>query len=229
MQRLLLFLFFWIPLCLYAQTDDSTTVLDSSYLEDQFYIGITYNFLLNRPEGVTEQNLSYGLQTGFIKDIPLNADRTVALGIGLGYAFNSYYTNLLVSELDNDFGYTIIGSDIDFRRNKVETHLVEMPLELRWRNSTETDYKFWRIYTGLRLGYVVGGRSKFVSDEETVSFFNTDIRDFHYGLTLSFGYNTFNIHAYYALNNFFNDDVQITDGEVIEVRPLRIGIIFYIL
>ncbi|MEK6152107.1 porin family protein [Flavobacteriaceae bacterium 3-367] len=228
-QRMFLVLLVGSILCSNAQENEQTGLVDTSYLEDQFYIGLTYNFLSNKPDNVSERNLSYGLQLGFIKDMPINTRRNIALGLGLGYAVNSYYTNLLATESGDGFVYTILESGADFNRNKVETHLVEMPLEFRWRTSTPLDYKFWRVYTGVKLAYVVGGRSKFVSELQNTSFFNTDLRKFHYGLTLNFGYNTFNVHAYYALNKLFEDDVQITDGTAIEVRPLRIGIIFYIL
>ncbi len=209
--------------------EQEAPVWDSSYLEDQFYVGLTYNFLLDIPEDITQQNFSYGLQTGFIKDIPINASRTNAIGIGLGYAVNSYYTNLRATETADGIQYSVLNNDVSFRRNKVETHLIEMPIELRWRNSNVTSHRFWRVYTGVKLSYVVGGRSKFVTNEFKDSFYNTDIRSFQYGITLNFGYNTFNIHTYYALNNLFNDGISITDGDTIGLRPLRIGVIFYIL
>jgi len=229
MVRFLPFLLFATSFALSAQPNSGTYLEDSNYLEDQFYIGITYNFLFNKPEGVAQRNLSYGLQGGFIKDIPLNTRRNVAFGIGLGYAVNSYYTDLLVSESGDEFQYTLLGNTASYKRNKIETHLIEMPIEFRWRNSNATDYKFWRIYTGIKLGYVVGSRSKFVSNSGKLSFYNTDVENFHYGLTMNFGYNTFNIHAYYALNNLFKDGTITTEGDPITFTPLRIGIIFYIL
>jgi hypothetical protein len=206
-----------------------STGLDSNYLEDQFYVGLTYNFMVKKPQGITQRSLSYGLMGGFIKDIPLNRRRNVAVGIGLGYAVNSYYTNLRVEETDAGLSYTILDSSTPFRRNKLETHLIEMPLEFRWRNSTATSYKFWRIYTGLKLGYIVGSRSKFVADTFKDSFYNTETRNFRYGLILNFGYNTFNIHAYYALNQLFEEGTLTRDAQNVDFTPLRIGLIFYIL
>ena len=210
--------------------------LDSKYLEDQFYVGITYNFLLNKPGNVTQRNLSYGLQGGFIKDLPINKERTKAFGIGLGYAFNSYYSDMLAMELNGDIVYLDVDDrdDIGSKRNKVETHLVEMPIEFRWRNSTPEEYRFWLIYAGLKLGYVFGARSKFIPADANevfnrkIAFYNTDVRKFHYGLTFNFGWNTFNLHIYYSLNNLFNDGVML-GTETIDLKPLRIGFIFYIL
>ena len=203
--------------------------VDLNYLEDQFYVGLTYNFILNKPADINQQNLSYGLQLGFIKDLPLNSSRTFAIGVGLGYAVNSYYTNLEIVELTNDFQYGIVGSDLGAKRNKLETHLLEIPIEFRLRNSTPTEYKFWRFYLGAKLGYAFGSRSKLVTDIGKDSFYVTDVEKFRYGLMANFGYNTFNIHVYYALNNLFKDGLSLDTGQDLTFTPLRIGFIFYIL
>ena len=201
------------------------SIANTRYFEDQFYIGLSYNFILNPPEGSSQRNLSYGLQAGVIKDIPLNRSGTKAIGIGAGLALNSYYSNLVANLSDNVISYSI---DDDITRSKLETHLLEFPLEFRWRNSTIDEYKFWRIYGGIKAAYIVGARSKFDSEEISEGFKNTDLAKFQYGLTLSFGYNTFNLHAYYALTELFNGDASV-NGEVLQYKPLRIGLVFYIL
>jgi hypothetical protein len=203
--------------------------VDLNYLEDQFYVGLTYNFILNKPADVNQQNLSYGFQLGFIKDLPLNTSRTFAIGLGLGYAVNSYYTNLKIEEFGNVFQYGILESDLGAKRNKLETHLLEIPIEIRLRNSTPTEYKFWRLYLGAKLGYAFGSRSKLVTDSGKGSFYVTDVDKFRYGLMANFGYNTFNIHVYYALNNLFKDGLILDTGQDLTFTPLRIGFIFYIL
>lgn len=219
-----------IILCSFMASAQETPVpADDKYLEDQFYIGLTYNLLLNKPPSVTQQNLSYGLLAGFIKDIPLNEQRNFAVGVGLGYAVSSYYSNILATETPDGITYSVIDGDFAYKRNKIETHVVEMPLELRWRNSTATEHRFWRIYTGFKLGYIVGTRSKIVTESYKDSFYNRDTRNFRYGLMLNVGYNTFNIHIYYALNDFFEDSTTLDTGESLSLTPLSIGIIFYIL
>lgn len=201
------------------------TVPYSRYFEDQFYLGLSYNFILNHPEGSNQRNLSYGLQGGIIKDIPLNRKGTKAIGIGAGLALNSYYSNLVADISGDDITYSI---NDDITRSKLETHLLEFPLEFRWRNSTAKEYKFWRIYGGIKAAYILGARSKYDLDDVSEGFNNTDLTKFQYGLTLSFGYNTFNLHAYYALTELFNGNALV-NGETLQYRPLRIGLIFYIL
>lgn len=201
------------------------SINDTRYFEDQFYLGLSYNFILNHPVGSNQRNLSYGLQAGVIKDIPLNRRGTKAIGIGAGLALNSYYSNLVADISGDDISYSI---NDDITRSKLETHLVEFPLEFRWRNSTAEDYKFWRVYGGIKAAYVLGARSKYDLGDISEGFKNTDLTKFQYGLTLNFGYNTFNLHAYYALTELFNGNASV-NGEVLQYRPLRIGLIFYIL
>ncbi len=198
---------------------------DERYFEDQFYIGLSYNFILNHPEASNQRNLSYGLQAGIIKDLPLNRSGTKAIGIGAGMALNSYYSNLVADISDDEISYSI---NDDITRSKLETHLLEFPLEFRWRNSTAEEYKFWRIYGGIKAAYVLGARSKYDLDDISEDFKNTDLTKFQYGLTLSFGYNTFNVNAYYSLTELFDGNASV-NGEVLQYRPLRIGLIFYIL
>lgn len=212
-----------------GQVLESNQNVDRKYLEDQFYLGLTYNIALALPNDVSQRNLSYGLQGGFIKDIPLNWNRTFGLGIGLGYGINSFYTNLLASRRGEDIEYTVLDNDSDFKRNKVATHLLEMPIQFRWRNSTPEEYKFWRVYAGMKIGYVIDSRSKFVTSTEKTVFVNKDIREFQYGLTLNVGYNTFNFHIYYALSSLFKDGIMEQSGETINIKPLKVGLIFYIL
>ncbi|MEX0274104.1 MAG: porin family protein [Flavobacteriaceae bacterium] len=201
--------------------------VDDTYLEDQFYLGASYNIWAQKPSGVAQSNFPYGLFGGIIKDMPLNKRRTMGLGVGLGYAMNSYYSNLRAVESNGEINYSIDTSD-GFKRSKMETHLVEMPIEFRFRTSTPEDHRFWRLYVGPKIGYVFTARSKFITDTEKDIFTNTDIQKFQYGLALNVGYNTFTIHAYYALSDFFEDGT-VMDGAPLEVRPLRVGLIFYIL
>lgn len=225
MPKVLLFLLL-LPILCGAQELD---LPDDKYLEDQFYLGLTYNIILNRPENINQRNLSYGLNGGFIKDIPFNSDRTFGLGIGVGYGINSYYTNLIASETDLGIAYTLPGEGVDLNRNKLETHSIEFPIEIRWRNSTAGSHRFWRIYAGAKLGYIFSGRSKVVTDNGKSSFENPHIQDFQYGIMLNVGYNTFNFHAYYGLNEILDPDLATFNGEPIRFKALRLGVIFYIL
>ncbi len=233
MRRILSILLFIAPFIGISQSNviipSKDAESDAKYLEDQFYIGVTYNLLLNRPSGVSQNNLPFGIQLGYIKDIPMNKKRNIGIGIGLGYNFNSYFNNLRATEENGTITYQVIDEDTQFNRNKISTHVLEVPIEFRWRTSTPDSYKFWRIYGGVRLGYVFANVSKFVSDTENVSFTNDDVERFQYDLYLSMGYNTWNFYASFALNNILENNVVTLEGETISFNALKVGLIFYLL
>ncbi|WP_345168755.1 porin family protein [Algibacter aquimarinus] len=204
--------------------------LDSLYREDQFYFGVTYNILSNSPDDLSQAGFSSGFHLGFIRDMPINKKRTMALGIGLGYSTNSYNNNLLINNDDfGAFSYTILEDGNTYSKNKFSTHLVEIPLEFRWRTSTASDYNFWRIYTGFKFGYLFSNTTKYEGDLGNIKLNNIDsFNNLQYGLSLSVGYNTWNIYVYYALNPVFTDDVLL-NGNNLDINTLKVGLIFYIL
>lgn len=223
---LILFVFF-AAIQGYAQQTKDSLFVDSNYLEDQIYLGITYNVLRKQPADFNQNGLSGGLSLGFIKDIPLNEDRNVGFGIGLGYAYNAYIQNLKISEVSNSTQFEVIDAS-NFNSNRFSTHSLELPLEFRWRTSTASKYRFWRIYSGVKFGYVFANSSKF-SDDTTIIKIKSieELQNFQYGLTLNAGYNTFNLSLYYGLNPLFKN-AKIVD-EQIDLKQFNIGLMFYIL
>ncbi|WP_047548323.1 porin family protein [Psychroserpens sp. Hel_I_66] len=210
--------------------NDSIKVVDKNYREDQFYVSVTYNLLGNKPDNVSQSGFSSGFHLGFIRDMPINEKRNVAIGLGLGLSSNSYNQSLLISENNRSFNYTIL-EDVSFSKNKFTTYLIEVPLEFRWRTSTATEYDFWRIYSGIKLGYVVYNTSKFIGSPNNIQLTNIDdINKLQYGLTLSAGYSNINFHFYYALNSIFNKNAKVnSSGELVKMNAIKIGLIFYIL
>lgn len=207
-----------------------TTAIDSLYKEDQFYAGITYNLVSNTPNNFSQQGFSTGFSLGFIKDMPINKQRNIAIAVGFGYGLNTFNQNILVSK--NSFGqyeYSILSGSDTYSKNKFTTHMLELPIEFRWRTSTPTQYDFWRIYAGFKLGYTFANTTKHVGDLGAFKHHNVaGFNNFQYGLTLSAGYNTWNIHLYYALNSIFKDDVLI-DGTKTDLNAVKLGLMFYIL
>jgi len=218
---------------LYAQ--ETLTVnpkeVDFSYKEDQFYFGLTYNLIGKKPDGLSQSGFSGGFHFGYTKDMPVNKRRNKAIGVGLGLSINSFNQNIQISEdINNNTIFSFInGDNITVTKNKFSTYMFEVPIEYRWRTSTATDYKFWRIYTGFKLGYVFASNSRFEGTPENIRLKRINaINNMQYGLTFGAGYNTWNFYLYYALNPIFNDTALI-DGSMIDANAIKIGLMFYIL
>jgi len=226
----LTFCFLFMSVSIFAQ-NNADKLVDTLYKEDQFYIGVTYNLLGDKPAGVFQTGFSPGIHFGFIKDIPLNKKRNFGIGVGLGASINAFNHNLLVNKNnDGGYSYTVVDDKVTpFTLNKLYMNLIEVPLEFRWRTSTPTDYKFWRIYSGLKFGYLFSNVTKFEGEFNTIR--HTHVKDFNnlqYGLSFSAGYNTWNFYFYYALNPIFNTTETIEDDSII-TNAIKIGLVFYIL
>ena len=230
MKTLLIFIsiIFFGQGCLSQETNDK--IIDSLYKEDQFYVAVTYNLLGNTSDKISLGNFSTGFHFGFTKDMPINKKRNVAIGLGLGYSANSFNHNLYVSKTNTGaINYSVLADSDTYTKNKFAMHLVEVPFEFRWRTSDATEYKFWRIYTGFKFGYLLASTTKYNGDLGNNKY--KSIKDFNtvqYGLTFSVGYNTWNLHLYYALNPIFSKDASL-DGKAIDLNAIKVGLMFYIL
>jgi hypothetical protein len=205
------------------------TALDSLYREDQFYFSFTYNIFQRKPDGVRQNKFSSGLSIGFLRDMPFNKPRTWAIAAGLGYSINNLNQNILITRLNGETNYELIPSDKAFETNKIILHYAELPIEIRWRTSTPASHRFWRVYTGFKVSYLVYNKSKYIDSDGKIAISkNDDYSKFLYGAYLSTGYNTWNVHLYYALNPVFKD-AKLSTGAALEMQTLNIGLIFYIL
>jgi hypothetical protein len=210
---------------LYAQIDRDSINTDTSYLEDQLYLALTYNTLINTPKGVSQNGFSGGFATGFIKDIPLNSKGTFGFAAGLGYQYNAYIQNVKISKVGNNNVFTIAE---DYNLNWLRLHAIDIPFEIRFRNSTLEKYKFWRIYIGIKASYIYASKSKFSDSNETILIKNiSEIQKMQFGLIFSAGYSTWNLYVYYGLNPLF-DTIDL-NAEQLDFKDLRVGLKFYIM
>lgn len=196
--------------------------VNSKYWEDQLYINITYNIFNNQPEDVSTSEFSYGLSFGYIKDIPLNKKNTFAFGIGLGYNYDLFTHSLVVNNTNNFTVNEAISS------NKLKTHNIEFPLQIRWRTSDAVTYSFWRIYAGVRISYNLANKFSYTLEDEDFNFNNIDnYNRLQTGIELSVGYGAFNLYTYYGLSSVYDNATY--NAENIDTSILKLGLIFYLL
>lgn len=203
--------------------------IDSLYREDQFYAGLNYNSLIEKPSGVSQEKISFGFSAGFLRDMPINKNRTFAIAAGIGFSFNNYLQNMSITGTGQNPVYGVIPSSVNYDKNRFEQLRVEVPIEFRWRDSTAQEFQFFRIYGGFKLSYLLLDKSVYEDGiQKVVIKNNKDFEDFLYGVYLSVGYSAFNLQVHYALNSFFKSSAQI-DSNTITMNALSIGVVFYIL
>ncbi len=217
---LLSFLLFFTQLC-YTQS----VIGKDFYREDQFYFGSSY-FIQTEPiENFKQNGFSGNFQFGFIRDFPLNNNSTKAIGIGLGYERNFFTSNIQPIKTNGNINYRIVISRFLESKNKISFSSFVLPIEYRWRSSSIDQYKFWRIYSGLKIkkNFPLYSNPSYGS-EITID----EIEDWTTSIYLNTGYNTWNISLEYDLNPILKNQ-KTSNGENLNINFFRLGLVFYIL
>ena len=196
------------------------------YREDQIYFGTSFMLLNSNQEKFKRQGISKHFQLGFVRDIPIISSGKLAIGLGLGYSFQDYNSNLVRFNINNGSSIYIVNYTLN-QKSKLSFNFIEFPISLRWRNSSPDNHQFWRVYTGFKfqrnffskLKYS-SGYTKNISDE---------VNNWKKELYLSFGYNTWNFYFSYDLNQVMKNLRNQYSGKPFNITSLKIGLIFYIL
>jgi hypothetical protein len=218
---LLLLISFFIS---FSQKND----VDNKYLEDQFYLGLYYSTLTSSPEDFNQNKFSSTLNFGFIRDFPFNEQRNFGIGAGVGLSFSSSNSNLKLSDLNSSVSGEIVNGE-DFTKNKWNTTKIEFPFEVRWRTSTPTSYKFWRVYFGVKTSYLLKSKYKYESLNSNYTLENLPFRKTQSGITVNAGNNTWNLGLYMGLNPIFNKEFGQNNPNLKDLKEFKLGLVFYIL
>tara|TARA_R110002072_G_scaffold24352_1_gene82980 strand:- start:614 stop:1288 length:675 start_codon:yes stop_codon:yes gene_type:complete len=224
MKNIIFIVFFIITISKLSAQKDSLQLGDS-YADDQIYFSVSYAQFNNQPTAISRSNFSYAVSAGFLKDVILNKRGNISFAAGVGYGFNFFNHELKVEELSSD---TSFNSASNLASNIFTSHNLEFPIEFRWRTSTAKKYDFWRIYGGVKFLYNVSNTFRFEENGTKFSYNNVSaFNNFQYGLTLSVGYDVFNLNLFYGLTPVFKN--ATINGEEINTTILKFGFIFYIL
>lgn len=224
MKNIIASFFIFSTVFVFSQ-EEPNKVVDSLYREDQIYATLSLNLVQNRPAGFNQYALSSGISAGFLRDMPFNKTRTWAIAAGLGYSYNNLKNNIKVDNSQGNITYTI---EQNFDKNKLVLHHLEVPIEIRWRNSTFESHKFWRVYSGFKISYLFAGKSVFTSQNQNVTVRNNnDLSKIKYATYLAIGNNTGNIFMQYTLTPIF--EKAILNERRLELSSFNIGFVFYIL
>jgi hypothetical protein len=201
------------------------------YREDQFYIALSYDLLSEVPASVATRGLIGGFHFGFIRDWPINGQGTWSVGTGIGLGYDRYGQNVIAqSSQGADPIWTIEQSPSAIDNNSLQITALEVPIELRWRTSDARTYKFWRLYAGAKWSQHVAARAVFTGPEGSETL--TDLPQLRKGIwyaTVAFGYGIFNAQLQWGLTPLL---LEVQDSETqqsIGLRPIKLGIMFYIL
>ena len=197
----------------------------TSYRKDQIYFGASFMLLNSDQEKFKRQGISKQFQLGFVRDIPLISSRKLAIGLGLGYSFQDYNSNLVRFNINNGNSIFIINYTLN-QKSKLSFNFIEFPISLRWRNISFNN-KFERVYAGFKFQRNFLSKLKYRNGD--IKNISNEVNNWNKELYLSFGYNTWNVYLSYDLNQIMKNFYNQYSGKSFNVKSIKIGLIFYML
>ena len=212
-QTRFLFLLILFQQLVSAQANQQDQIQER-YREDQFYLGFSYVGLLSDQEDFNQNGLSSDFQFGFIRDMPLVPSGRLAFGIGLGYGQQQFNSNLLrLTDSNSNSLYVFQNLEDQVEKMKYSFKSIVFPLSIRWRNSSATNFKFWRIYGGVKFRYTFASYAS--NNREKINIKN-DVLPWTTEGFISFGYNTWNVYLGYEFRSIFDKNIQDNASETVD-------------
>lgn len=202
---------------------------------DHFMLQITSDHWLGVPDSIKSHmngfargaNVYVMLDKRF-KSMPA---MSVAFGLGVGTS-NIYFKNMdidIKSKL-NKLPFTDVQNANHFKKYKLTTVYLEVPVELRYTANPERENKSVKAAIGFKVGTVLNVHTKgktlldnngtqinsYTAKETNKGFFNST----RIAATARVGYGNFSVFGSYQLNNIFKD------GVAADMKLFQIGICF---
>ncbi len=210
---------------------------------DRIILDFNADLWNNQPVGLEMKSLSRTFNITLFRDIRL--DRNFAVGVGLGLARSNVYTNQLFEHSANTLPWSpaIAGTGFNFKglapgyelkSSKLFLGYFNLPVEIRYRN-LNTPHLF-RLSVGARFGYLSSASTR-VKIENSNGIFGAgsqieyrykelnvgNINKFQFGLTARVGYGRFGINAYLPLTPVFKGNAST------DMKFLSIGVSVFML
>lgn len=198
--------------------------------KDRFISEIHWNYWLNSANDIQPEWYSRGANFSIMYDLELG-ESPFSIAPGIGFGFDNVYHNGYFAE--DSAGTTQLrpyDDTIDYKRNKLSTVYLDVPLELRFRTKPNDKGNSFKIALGAKGGFLIANYTKYIgegeafgapADDAKYKEYNVpNISTFRYGLTARIGYGPVNLSAFYSLSPLFDQDLGP------QLTPISIGVSF---
>lgn len=200
---------------------------------DHFMVQLAYNFWQGTPDSIDSHVSGFQRSANVyvMLNKPFKSDPRLSLGIGVGVGTSNMYfekMNVEIAALTRTLPFVATDSTDNFKKYKVATAFMEVPLELRFTSNPETPNKAVKGALGIKVGTLVNAHTKgkelrdkrgnvvnaYTLKENTKRYFNTT----RFAATARVGYGPFSIFGAYDFNGIFKD------GVAADIKLLQIGL-----
>jgi hypothetical protein len=233
MKKLVLFLFTVVAsISLYAQTPAKKTNF-KEIPADRFMFQVANNYWIGAADSVSSRikslNRSANVYVMYDKKFKNNPKFSFAIGAGIGTS-NMYFDkmNVLLTSSKSKLPFVRSDTGNNFKRYKVSTAFLEIPLELKFSSNLANPNKAIKAALGIKIGTLINAHTKgkglrnsggatiagFTEKASSKGYFNGT----RIAATARVGYGIYSLFGSYSLTNLFKD------GVAPDTKTMQIGI-----
>ncbi len=200
---------------------------------DHFMLQLSYDHWSGAPDSISSRfkGISRGLNFYVMMNKPFKTDprMSVAFGLGVGTSgilFNK--TSIGITSTGTQMPFANLDSSNHFKKYKLATSFLEVPIELRYTADPSNEGKSWKAAIGVKIGTMLNAHTKgktlvsstggtvnsYTEKEASKRFFNTT----RLSATARVGIGHFSLFGAYAITTL------LKDGAGPSIRPYQIGI-----
>lgn len=141
---------------------------------DHFMFELGYDNWAGKPDSANIKGFNHSLNFYFMMDFPFKTDPRLSMGVGIGIGSSQIYFDKTYPQIANFNNTTLAfatsaggtaGAD-HFKRFKLVTNYLEIPVELRFALDPEHMDKSWKFAFGTKIGIMVAAYTKAVDPED---------------------------------------------------------------
>ncbi len=200
---------------------------------DHIMIQLSSDHWSGAPDSISSRmkGLSRGMNVAVMLNKPFKSDPRWSVALGLGASNSSIFfekTNIDLTTSAAALPFTKLDGKNYFKKYKLATTYVEVPVELRYTVNPEEPAKSWKAAIGVKVGTILNAHTKgktllnstgnsigsFTQKQSSSMYFNSS----RIAATARVGYGHFAVFAAYTLTSF------LKDGAGASIKPYQIGL-----
>lgn len=222
----------------FAQETTTTTKTDTKTLKlpnragDHFLLQVSYDGWAGMPDSISshQEGFSRGFNAYFMFDRPFKGSPKYSIGIGAGISTsNITFKNMNVDlKSSSDFlPFTAVDSTNHFKKYKLATSYLEVPLEIRYTSNPDNVNKSMKAALGIKVGTLVNAHTKGKTlqdkNNKTIGSYTEKITSKKYinstrfSATARVGYGIVSLFGTYQLNSVLKEGVGSPDMKLYQV------------
>lgn len=209
----------------FSQDTSSTTKNNKldfrSRAGDHFMLQLSSDHFAGMPDSISshQKGLSRGFNAYIMLNKPFKNSPKISLGIGVGISTSNIFFKKMEVDLKAPPGFlpfTALDSAEHFKKYKLATSYLEIPLEFRFTSKPSNPNKSFKAAVGLKIGTLVNVHTKgktllnssgttmnsYLEKENSKRFINGT----HFMATARVGYGVFSLFGSYQLNRYLKDE-----------------------